>query len=204
MNQRDIDIIKSVSEFRVLDRDQIIQLHFPNVKDKINSANRVLKRLQRDGHLTCDVTTRPYNYFPIPSTVRKGSTKISHYKAIANFIIETMRLGDLKEFQVEPKMGNKGTVEPDIFMIWNNAPVFVEIQTSNSQYAKYMKKKLDRYEDYYISEEWKKLHWQRNVKHFPYILVISDKPYEIDIPTDLKVFQATSMSDFVLRHVNNK
>lgn len=201
MRQRDKDIIKSLEEFRVLDRDQIIDLHFANLKSKVNSCNLILKRLQDRGHILCKNTVKPYEYFPNPTSVHMKSTKIEHFKALANTIIEAKKFGKLREFEVEPKLGKKGTVEPDLFMIWNNAPFFVEVQTDQPQKSSYFKTKLKRYVDYYNSDDWRSLPWQRSEKQFfPYVMILSKHVYEVP-DTNMKVFQVKSVEEFVRTYV---
>ena len=46
-----------------------------------------------------------------------------------------------KVFEVEPKVGEKGTVEPDVFAIWRKAPFYIEVQR-NIYSAKVFKAKL--------------------------------------------------------------
>jgi hypothetical protein len=201
MNQRDKNIVKSLEQFRVLDRDQLIELHFSTVKDKVNSCNKVLKRLQRDGHVSCDLSRRPYVYFPEPSTVSKKSSKLNHFMSIADLVIEAGKVGKLTEYEVEVKLGKKGTVEPDLFMVWNKAPMFVEVQTANIQKSNYMKKKLERYEEYYDSGAWRELHWQRpDKKYFPYVIIVSAHQYALP-ETPFKVIQVKSMTEFVEKYV---
>jgi hypothetical protein len=203
MNNRDKAILNDLHQFRVLSRDQIISLHFGDVKDSVSSCNKVLKRLQRDDHVICDPTRRPFMYFPKPSTVKKNSGKLPHFLAIADFVIEAKKLGTVRNVQVEVKLGEKGTVEPDLFFMWNNAPFFVEVQQSHRQSIKYMEKKMERYEEYFNGGAWKELPWQHETKKFfPYVLVISDHAY--NVKTSVKLFQAKSMSDFVDRYVPKK
>jgi hypothetical protein len=168
----------------------------------------VLKRLVRDKYLTFDPTRKPYNYFPNPSTIKKDSGKLFHYKAIADFVIDSMKKGKLKEFKVELKLGEKGTIEPDVFMIWNNTPLFVEVQRSNQYSKKYMETKLKRYEEYYHSDDWKSFHWQPKNKPpiFPYIWIVSETEYKI--PThfkpNLKVFQSKNIDEFIKKYFPKK
>jgi hypothetical protein len=204
LTQRDKDILKSLTQFRVLQRDQIIELHFQNVKDKVNSCNKVLKRLQRDGHIDCDLSRRPYFYFPNPSTVKKNSGKVPHFLSIADLFIEARKFGNVGEYEVEIKLGKKGTVEPDLFMIWNKAPMFVEVQLSKAYSKKFMNKKLERYENYYSSGAWKELHWQpANKKYFPYILIVSETKYSLP-ETPFRVIQVKSMEEFYEKYVPKK
>lgn len=51
MKKRDIAILNDLERFRVLSRNDIIDLHFANLKNPIASCNSVLKRLRRDGYI---------------------------------------------------------------------------------------------------------------------------------------------------------
>lgn len=199
-NQRDKAILESLSQFKVLDRDQLVELHFSNLTDKNVACSRVMKRLERDGHVEPLKSHRPYWYLLKESKVKRDSQKLGHFRAIANFIIQVKKLGNLTHYEIEPKLGEKGTVEPDVFMIWNNVPFFVEVQCSLYS-DKYMKYKFKRYEDYYKSKDWKKLSWQReDHKYFPYIWVVTDTKYRM-ADTNMKVFQTDSVETFLKKHM---
>lgn len=201
MIQRDKDILESLRQFRVLNRDQLIELHFKGLKQDVTVCNRVMRRLQLLGEVDVDRNVRPYVYFPNPTSVSKNSSKLKHFRAIADIVIEAKALGEVRELVVEPKLGAKGTVEPDIFMIWNNTPFFVEVQTANVQKSNYMVKKLERYENYFLSNQWKSLHWQRPSKPvFPYVLILSRHPYQLK-DTPFHVLQVKSLEDFMRKYV---
>ncbi|UKL30054.1 replication-relaxation family protein [Bacillus phage PK2] len=203
MNKRDREILNSLRQFRVLDRDQLISIHFNELKQPVVTCNRIMKRLQLNGHVEVNKNVRPYDYFPSQSPIKKTSGKLSHFKAIADFVIEARKFGRVSEYEVEVKLGKKGTVEPDLFMLWNGTPFFVEVQNSYFN-QKQMSKKLERYEDYYSSGLWKELHWQpANKKYFPYVLIVADRPYSLE-DTPFRVFQVRSMTEFVDRYVPKK
>lgn len=199
MNQRDKEIIDSLKKFRVLDRDQLIEMHFTDLKQPKVVCNRVMKRLRMQGLVKCDATATPYNYFDADSNIKKESTKIPHFKSIANFFIECSKLGNVSYFEAEYKVGDKGSVEPDVFMIFNKAPFFVEIQRSIYT-KKVMDAKMQRYKEYYESGEWTNLSWQGKEKYFPFILIITDHRYQIKL-NPLKVYQESSMTDFFNKYV---
>ncbi|MDR6997639.1 replication-relaxation family protein [Neobacillus niacini] len=73
-------------------------------------------------------------------------------------------------------------MEPDAFMLWKKAPFFVEIQ--RSVYSdKVIKEKIERYEEYYMSNEWQQEPWQpQNKKVFPAVIMVTDTRYKIDGP----------------------
>lgn len=194
MRQRDKAIVEELHQFRCLSRDDIVDLHFSNLKSPITSANYVLKRLRRDGYIDVNTEMEPYIYFPKPSSVKKDSQKIPHFLSIVDFYKQIKQHQEPKQFIVEPKYG-KEYMEPDIFMIWQGAPFFVEIQRSVYT-EKVMRAKLERYEKYFYSEEWKDEAWQpTNKKFFPYIWIIADIHYKID--TELRVYQTRNVKGFL-------
>lgn len=195
MRQRDKAILEDVERFRALDRNQIIAIHFQGLKNKVSSANAVLKRLRRDGLLEADTDRQPFVYFPSGSKIKKNGRKVDHYLAIADFYIDVRRSGALTTFQVEPKFGPKGTVEPDVFMIWRTSPFFVEIQRSVYS-EKLIDDKLRRYETYYRSQEWKRLPWQRKGREvFPIVWVVGRPFQRQNVP--FRMYQSKNVADFL-------
>lgn len=179
MRKRDIAILNDLQRFRCLTRNDIIDLHFKDLKQPITSCNTVLKRLRRDGHIEVSVNLHPYLYFPSPSPIKKDSTKIPHFLKIVEFYKSLLKFQEPKTFIVEPKYG-KGYMEPDAFMIWKRGPFFVEIQRSVYS-SKVMDEKVKRYDDYYFSDLWKDEPWQpQNIKVFPSVIVTTDTRYNIE------------------------
>lgn len=194
MKQRDKAIIDDLERFRCMSRDDIIELHFSEHKSKISNSNMVLKRLRRDGYIDVNMDMQPYLYFPSPTTIKKNSQKIAHYLRIVDFYKQIKRYEDPSTFTVEPKYG-KEYMEPDIFMIWKRTAFFVEIQLSTYS-NKMIKNKIERYEKYLYSDEWRNESWQpENKKFFPMIWFITDKQYHID--SELRVFQTRNVDDFL-------
>ncbi|ASS66196.1 replication-relaxation family protein [Paenibacillus sp. RUD330] len=192
MNKRDKAIVEDLTRFRCLTRDDVADLHFGHVKHPITQANMVLKRLRRDGHIDCSMERRMYIYFPKPS-IKKDSAKINHFLAIADFYKQIRAIEEPRTFVVEPKYG-KGNPEPDVFVIWQRAPFFVEIQRSVYS-EKAMKEKLDRYEAYFHSDLWKLEAWQPEEKKvFPRLWIISEKPWPVD-NTPFKLIQSRNVEE---------
>jgi hypothetical protein len=179
MKNRDLAILNNLQRFRCLTRDDIIDLHFKDLKQPVTGCNTVLKRLRRDGYLEVSTKQLPYIYFATPSPIKKDSTKIPHFLKIAEFYRSLVSIEEPQQFSVEPKFG-KGHMEPDAFMIWKRGPFFVEIQ--RSVYSdKVMKEKVSRYEQYYLSNEWQQEPWQpENKKVFPSVLMLTDTRYNIE------------------------
>lgn len=189
MNNRDKAIVEDIRRFRVLSRDIIADLHFNNVKNPITAANYVLKRLHRDQRIERSTERRQYIYFPAEGHIKKDSTKIPHFLMIADFYKEICKIERPKTFIVEPRYA-KGLPEPDVFMIWKGAPWHIEIQ--RTQYSdKQIKEKIQRYDHYYLSNEWQGESWQRpDRKMFPYLWITGVGKYNLGIRS-YKVFQNT-------------
>lgn len=195
MNQRDKAIINDLRLFRMMSRNQIIELHFNHLKNPINSCNSVLKRLTRDNHIKCSTLHSPYVYFNADCNIRPDSTKIPHFLELVDTVIEMKAHRETKNLMIEPKYGDKGTIEPDIFAIWYQ-PIFVEVQ--RNLYTKdTMQKKIDLYEEYFATDDWKDEPWQKSDKKvFPSILIITSTRYAVK-STNLKIYQSPSISDFI-------
>lgn len=179
MNKRDLAILNDLQRFRCLTRNDIIDLHFSNLKQPVTGCNTVLKRLRRDGYIEVSTNFQPFVYFPSPSPIKKDSAKIPHFLKIVEFYKSLLKYEEPRSFIVEPKYG-KGYMEPDSFMIWRKSPFFIEIQ--RSVYSdKVMQEKIKRYEEYYLSNEWQQEPWQPETKKvFPTVLILTDSRYTID------------------------
>lgn len=178
MNKRDTAILDDLKKFKVLSRDQLIKLHFSDNKQPHIVANRVLKRLTDRQYIDVSKEKRQYEYFPLPRPMRKDSTKIPHFKAIADFYINACQYAQPSQFIVEFKPMTKGGIEPDIFMKWKYngklLPYLVEIQR-NIYSKKQIQNKMNLYREYYESDI-----WRQYSKNFPIIWIITDKEYDID------------------------
>ncbi|OAB31738.1 hypothetical protein PMSD_18300 [Paenibacillus macquariensis subsp. defensor] len=196
MNARDKVILHDIERFRCLTVDDIAELHFAHTKKPTMQANSVLKRMRRDNLIECSTERRKYLYFPYESKMKKDSQKINHFLEIAQFYREVRAISAPKVFDVEPKYGSN-FMEPDAFMIWKNTPFFVEIQRTIYT-DKIMKAKLDRYEQYYNSDEWTREPWQtKDKKFFPNVWIIGVGKYSTGI-RPFKVIQE-SVDSFVQR-----
>jgi hypothetical protein len=195
LRKRDKEIIANLERFRCMSRDDIVDIHFAHLKNPINSANTVLKRMYRDKLIERSTNFQPFVYFPADSKMKKGSAKIPHFLAIVDVYKQLRYYKEPRTFIVEPKYG-KGYMEPDIFTIWRGTPMFIEVQRSVYSES-VMSEKIKRYEAYYDSDEWKTEPWQpENKAVFPGILILTDTRYAIKSDR-LKVLQAPSIDDFV-------
>ncbi|MBE7121977.1 replication-relaxation family protein [Bacillus cereus] len=194
MKNRDKAILNDLNRFRCMSRDDIIDLHFKDLKKAVTCCNTVMKRLRRDGHVDANVSQQPYIYFPQPNTIRKTSQKIPHFLAIADVYKQLMQYEKPKIFKVEPKYG-KEFMEPDAFAIWRRSPFFIEVQKSVYS-KKIMQNKIERYELYFHSDEWKYGPWQpKDTKIFPSILIITEKIYDVS-SVNFRIFQIDSIANF--------
>lgn len=195
MIKRDKAILSDLSRFRVLTRDAIAELHFGALKQPVTNANFVLKRLRRDGHVKAITDRQPYVYTPTDSGIKRDSAKIPHFLSIAECYRALKAVAEPRRFDVEPKLGAKGTVEPDAFTIWRSAPFYIEIQRSVYS-AKTFDAKMARYVAYYNEGRWREESWQPKGKPpiFPYVWVITDVEYAVvDVP-----FRVMQTRDFRL------
>ncbi|WP_232230213.1 hypothetical protein [Bacillus sp. J37] len=197
LSKRDKAICSDLNRFRCMSLDDIADIHFKGLKKPKNSANNVLKRLYRDGHIKRSTAFQPYVYFGSEVNIKSDSAKIGHFLAIVQVYREMSLFGKFDVFQVEPKYGSKGEVEPDIFCIYNKSPFFIEVQkTIYGQ--KTMDEKLKRYEKLYDSKIIEKEPWQpKNNKQFPIVLILSEQRFALDDLYSFELFQAVSFSQFL-------
>lgn len=198
MRNRDKAILDSLIKFRVLDRDQLIAIHFADQKQPITTCNRIMNRLALQGLVKVDRTARPYNYFHAESTMKTNSVKLHHFKAIADTYINMRKYVEPTVFEVEVKpTDTKGGIEPDAYAVWNGAPLFIEVQRTTYT-KKVMSQKMQRYQDFYDSHDWKTLS-----DKFPLIMLLSEVSYQLDVKP-LKVFQAKDVDHFVEKYMSKK
>lgn len=184
LTKRDKEIIANINKFRVMDRDSIAELHFSGLKKPITAANAVLLRLLRDGHIQRSTSFVPYVYFGADNRIKKNSAKISHWLAILDVYKQMRRHGAVQSFTVEPKLGAKGEVEPDIYATFRKTPFYIEVQ--RTQYSeKVMNAKLKRYIELY------------SLQPFRHLIIITDIQYKIPKDLPFRVFQARSFDDFM-------
>jgi hypothetical protein len=196
MKKRDLAILRDLERFRCMTRDDMINLHFPDLKNPVTCCNTVLKRLRRDGHIEVNTNQQPYIYFSSPAPIKKDSAKIPHFLKIVEFYKSLLKVENPKSFVVEPKYG-KGNMEPDAFMIWKRAPFFVEIQRSVYS-EKVMNEKFNRYVSYYTSNEWKEESWQpTDRKVFPKVILITDTRYNLPQHSAVHFLQIQDVIHFI-------
>lgn len=197
MKERDNAILRDLERFRCMSRNDVAAIHFNNLKQPITQANFVLKRLRLYGYIDANTERRPYVYFPAQSQMKRQSQKIDHFLSIIQIYHDLKQHGKLPRFDVEPKYGNKGTVEPDIFCIWKGSPWFIELQRSIYT-DKAMKQKLIRYEQFKREGKWRNLDWQPKGKEvFPYVWIIGERRYDTRHVRGFQVFQSRNVNEFL-------
>lgn len=199
MRARDKAIINDLYRFRCMSRDDIADIHFGGMRNSTKEANVVLKRLRRDGHIDANTQMQPYVYFAADSKMKRSSQKIAHFLGIVGFYRELIRYESPTVFDIEPKLGDKGTPEPDAFTIWKGTPFYIEIQ--RSQYSeRIISEKIARYERYYYEEEWRYASWQPKDRPpvFPYIWIISEVNYRL-ASSCLRFVQSKSVAELIER-----
>jgi len=172
--------------FRVMGRDDIVELHFQDLKNPIGNANAVLKRLVRDKHIEVSTQYSPYLYFPILNHIKKDSAKIPHFLKLVQVYKDLCLIEKPSEFIVEPKY-QKGLAEPDIYTVFRGTPLFIEVQTtlySNTQ----MDDKIKKYE---LLKESGLI-----PAPFPHIILITNNRYAINTD-ELKLTQTTSITQLM-------
>ncbi|PEJ48201.1 hypothetical protein CN692_24140 [Bacillus sp. AFS002410] len=195
MSKRDKQIISIINKFKCLDRDDVIKLFFLSKKNPISNCNTVLRRLTDRGYIKQSKRQIPALYFSTEKPIKETSQKIPHFRELFKVYITLKHY--LGTFEVEPKLGPQGVVEPDAFMIFNKTPFFVEVQLTFYN-KKLITEKIKRYESYFHSNEWVSFPWQKKESSpfFPYIVIFTDKEYEID--SFLQVIQFKSASELLI------
>lgn len=184
MRKRDLEIINHLELFRVMSRDDIIDLHFSHLKNPVGNANAVLKRLVRDKQIEVSTKYSPYLYFPL-NHIKKDSTKIPHFLKLVGVYKDLCKIQKPSTFMIEPKY-QKGLAEPDIFCVFKGIPFFIEVQRSVYN-QKQMDDKIKKYVQLKYSESFRG-------KKFPHIIMITNTRYAIDTD-EIKVIQTPSIEN---------
>jgi len=193
MNARDKAILTDLERFRCMSREDITDIHFAGMSTAVDRTNVVMKRLVRDGHVKVSRERRMYIYFPSENHIRLDSQKINHYLAIVRFFRDIRKVRQPELFRPEPKFG-KGFAEPDVEMVWFNTPWFVEIQ--RNAFSK--ESSFERYEKYYLSQQWHELSWQTDPPVFPYVWIYGVGNYNTEKKRAIQVFHS-DIPDLVTR-----
>ncbi|WP_370695738.1 hypothetical protein AB0764_27405 (plasmid) [Priestia megaterium] len=181
LSQRDKDIIRFINQFRAVDRDSLVELFFKQLKSPVNACNSVMIRLYRLGMIERTQQYSPTVYLPVDAKIKKNSQKILHFLAILDVYKQMCTYSTPKQVIVEDKpIGRKGGIEPDLFCIFKGSPFWIEIQRNQYSEQK-MQAKINLYEEFFFSDEWKSLHWQPGERSpiFPSVILVTPVRYAV-------------------------
>lgn len=102
--ERDTEILIGLSINNGLNRDDVAKLFFSNTKGPERSANNVLLRLVRDGHVRVDKNTHPYTYYS-KHQIKKPSYN-GYVYLIKEFHSNTYKIGKAKNIENRLRMFN--------------------------------------------------------------------------------------------------
>ncbi|MFF2597341.1 hypothetical protein ACFVSZ_28860 [Priestia megaterium] len=201
LSQRDKDIIAFINQFRAVDRDSLVDLFFKQLKSPINVCNSVMVRLYRLGLIERTQQYSPTVYLPVDAKIKKNSQKILHFLSILDTYKQMCTYSTPKQVIVEDKpSGRKGGIEPDLFCIFKGSPFWIEIQ--RNQYAEQkMQAKINLYEEFFFSDEWRSLHWQPEERApiFPSVILITPVRYAIN-SDHIRIIQVASIHELMEKY----
>ncbi|WP_426629880.1 hypothetical protein [Priestia megaterium] len=106
-----------------------------------------------------------------------------------------------KQVIVEDKpTGRKGGIEPDLFCIFKGSPFWIEIQRTQYSEQK-MQAKINLYEEFFFSDEWKALHWQPEGRSsiFPSVILITPVRYAVS-SEHIRIIQVASIHELMEKY----
>ena len=201
LSQRDKDIIAFIDQFRAVDRDSLVELFFKQLKSPVNACNSVMVRLYRLGLIERTQQYSPTVYLPVDAKIKKNSQKILHFLSILDVYKQMCTYSVPKHVIVEDKpIGRKGGIEPDLFCIFKGSPFWIEIQRNQYSDQK-MKDKINLYEEFFFSGEWKALHWQPEDRAaiFPSVILITPVRYAVS-SDHIRIIQVASIYELMEKY----
>ncbi|MGC9935282.1 hypothetical protein [Priestia aryabhattai] len=203
LSQRDKDIIAFINQFRAVDRDSLVDLIFKQLKSPVNACNSVMVRLYRLGLIERTQQYSPTVYLPVDAKIKKNSQKILHFLSILDVYKQMCTYSVPKHVIVEDKpTGRKGGIEPDLFCIFKGSPFWIEIQRNRYSEQK-MQAKVNLYEEFFFSDEWRSLHWQLEERSpiFPSVILITPVRYAVN-SEHIRIIQAASIHELMEKYKN--
>jgi len=201
LSQRDNDIIAFINQFRAVDRDSLVNLFFKQLKSPVNACNSVMVRLYRLGLIERTQQYSPTVYLPVDAKIKKNSQKILHFLSILDVYKQMCTYSTPKQVIVEDKpTGRKGGIEPDLFCIFKGSPFWIEIQRNQYTEQK-MQAKVNLYEEFFFSDEWRSLHWQPEDRPvlFPSVILIT--PVRYAVTSDyIRIIQVASIHELMEKY----
>ncbi|WP_375347286.1 hypothetical protein ACEWPB_27680 (plasmid) [Priestia megaterium] len=201
LSQRDKDIIGFIDQFRAVDRDSLVELFFKHLKSPVNACNSVMVRLYRLRLIERTQQYSPTVYLPVDAKIKKNSQKILHFLSILDVYKQMCTYSVPKNVIVEDKpTGRKGGIEPDLFCIFKGSPFWVEIQRNQYSEQK-MQAKVNLYEEFFFSDEWKSLHWQPEDRPalFPSVILITPVRYAV-YSDHIRIIQVSSIHELMEKY----
>jgi len=201
LSQRDKDIIAFIHQFRAVDRDSLVDLFFKQLKSPVNACNSVMVRLYRLGLIERTQQYSPTVYLPVDAKIKKNSQKILHFLSILDVYKQMYSYSLPKNVIVEDKpTGKKGGIEPDLFCIFKGSPFWIEIQRNQYSEQK-MHAKINLYEDFFFSDDWKSLHWQPEDRPalFPSVILITPVRYAVS-SDHIRIIQVASIHELMEKY----
>jgi len=201
LSQRDKDVIGFINQFRAVDRDSLVELFFKQLKSPVNACNSVMVRLYRLGLIERTQQYSPTVYLPVDAKIKKNSQKILHFLSILDIYKQMCTHGMPKQVVVEDKpTGRKGGIEPDLFCIFKGSPFWIEIQRNQYSEQK-MQAKVNLYEEFFFSDEWKALHWQPEDRTaiFPSVILITPVRYAVS-SEHIRIIQVASIHELMEKY----
>ncbi|PFE34186.1 hypothetical protein CN270_10825 [Priestia megaterium] len=203
LSQRDKDIIAFIDQFRAVDRDSFVDLFFKQLKSPINACNSVMVRLYRLELIERTQQYSPTVYLPVDAKIKKNSQKILHFLSILDVYKQMCTYSTPKQVIVEDKpTGRKGGIEPDLFCIFKGSPFWIEIQRNQYSEQK-MQEKINLYEEFFFSAQWKALHWQPEdrLAIFPSVILVTPVRYAVT-SDHIRIIQVTSIHELMEKYKN--
>ncbi|QSX23722.1 hypothetical protein [Priestia megaterium] len=201
LSQRDKDIIGFINQFRAVDRDSLVELFFKQLKSPVNACNSVMIRLYRLGLIERTQQYSPTVYLPVDAKIKKNSQKILHFLSILDVYKQMCVYSMPRNVIVEDKpTGRKGGIEPDLFCIFKGSPFWIEIQRNHYSEQK-MQAKVNLYEEFFFSDEWKTLHWQpeNRAAIFPSVIMVTPIRYAVS-SDHLRIIQVASIHELMKKY----
>ncbi|PFP02647.1 hypothetical protein COJ90_30305, partial [Priestia megaterium] len=184
-----------------VDRDSLVELFFKQLKSPVNACNSVMLRLYRLGLIERTQQYSPTVYLPVDAKIKKNSQKILHFLSILDVYKQMCTYSTPKQVIVEDKpTGRKGGIEPDLFCIFKGSPFWIEIQRNQYSEQK-MQDKINLYEEFFFSDEWKTLQWQPEdrVAIFPSVILITHIRYAAT-SDHIRIIQVASIYELMEKY----
>jgi hypothetical protein len=137
----------------------------------------------------------------VDAKIKKNSQKILHFLSILDVYKQMCTYSTPKQVIIEDKpTGRKGGIEPDLFCIFKGSPFWIEIQRNQYSEQK-MQAKINLYEEFFFSNDWKALHWQPKDRSaiFPSVILITPVRYAV-ASDHIRIIQVASIHELMKKY----